>query len=68
MKTHKILNIEHGGYWFECIETEGKEDPYTLYLVWWNQCKHRKQLLKSNSFPEILNRLATAYKQMEVNR
>ena len=65
MKTHKILNIVHGGYWFECIENEGKEDPYTLYLVWWNQGKHRKQMLKTSSFPEILNRLSIAYKNLE---
>ena len=47
MKTHKVLNVECKGYWFECIETEGKDDPFTLYLVWWNQGKHRKQMMKS---------------------
>ncbi len=61
MKTHKVLNVECKGYWFECIEIEGKEMPFTLYLVWWNQGKHRKQMMKSKSISEVLVRLSRAY-------
>lgn len=54
MKQQKLLSVVHGGTRFECFQTENKNNPYTVKLVWYDRGWHRRIIAKYANFSSVL--------------
>ena len=56
-KTRKVLDLCVEGIWLECVFMEGKTNPYRLYLSYYNNGKHRKQVAAYGNFVSVLEHI-----------
>ena len=54
MKQRKVMDVMHRGQNLICIKTDDKLNPYRVYLRWYEQGSHRRELVRYATMESVL--------------